>query len=175
MTKIAFLGVGVMGTGMARNLLKAGYSVTVYNRTEAKTQALINADASRGASPAEAVADADVIIAIVGDDHSSRKIWLGESGVLAGNPKPNAIAIESTTLSLAWVRELDQHLTGSGLRFIDSPVTGGRNGAESCARLNERGRSQPSCESLCGKYGSWRSRPGQFFCPLAAQKMQLMR
>ena len=129
MTKIAFLGTGIMGAGMGHNLLKAGYSVTVYNRTAAKTEALVDAGASRGVSPAETVAEADVIITIVGDDRSSREIWLGENGILAGSPKREAIAIESTTLSLGWVRELDQILTAKGMRFIDSPVTGGRNGA----------------------------------------------
>ena len=58
------------------------------------------------------------------------EIWLGEKGALTGNPKRNAIAIESTTLSLGWVRELGQVLTAKGLRFVDSPVTGGRGGAE---------------------------------------------
>ena len=130
MTKIAFLGTGVMGTGMAHNLLKAGYDITVYNRTAAKTQTLVDAGAARAVSPAKAVAGADVIIAIVGDDHASQEIWLGENGVLAGAPRQNAIAIESSTLSLGWVRELDRVLTASGLRFIDSPVTGGRKAAE---------------------------------------------
>ncbi len=119
-----------MGEGMAHNLLKADYSVTVYNRTVAKTQALVAAGAASSASPAEAVVDADFIITIVGDDDSSKEIWLGEKGVLAGNPKQKAIAIESTTISLGWVRELEQGLTAKGLRFIDSPVTGGRKGAE---------------------------------------------
>ena len=128
--RIAFLGTGIMGSGMAHYLLKAGYPVTVYNRTVAKTQPLVEAGAFRAETPREAVAEADVIIVIVGDDDSSRQIWLGEEGVLAGNPKPNAIAIESTTLSLGWVRELHQILTVRGLRFIDSPVTGGKSGAE---------------------------------------------
>ncbi len=130
MTKIAFIGTGIMGAGMAHNLLKAGYDLAVYNRTVAKTQALVEAGATLAATPREAVANADIIIAIVGDDHSSREVWLGEKGVLAGRPGQNAIAIESTTLSLAWVRELHGRLTAAGLRFIDCPVTGGRSGAE---------------------------------------------
>lgn len=131
MTKIAFIGTGIMGSGMAHNLLNAGYRVTVYNRTMAKTQPLVDAGAAGAATAREAVADADVVIVIVGDDHSSREIWLGENGVLAGSPKQNAIAIESTTLSLEWVRELHQILNASEVRFVDSPVTGGRKGAES--------------------------------------------
>jgi 3-hydroxyisobutyrate dehydrogenase len=129
--KVTVLGTGIMGSGIARNLLNAGFSVTVYNRTVAKTQSLVEAGASRAATPREAVADADIIIAVVGDDHSSRELWLGQEGVLAGKPRPNAIAIESTTLSLEWVRELHQTLEAKGLRFIDSPLTGGKQGAES--------------------------------------------
>ena len=128
--KIAFLGTGIMGSGMAHNLLQAGYEITVYNRTAAKAEPLVKAGASRAATPRAAVDGADLIIAIVGDDAASRQIWLGDDGVLAGSPKPNAIAIESTTLSLAWVEELHQILADRGLRFIDSPVTGGRSGAE---------------------------------------------
>jgi 3-hydroxyisobutyrate dehydrogenase len=128
--KIAFLGTGIMGAGMARNLLQTGYALTVYNRTAAKTEPLVKAGAVRAATPRAAVKGADLIIAIVGDDAASRQIWLGEEGVLAGNPNPNALTIESTTLSQAWVEELHHILAERGLRFIDSPVTGGRNGAE---------------------------------------------
>jgi 3-hydroxyisobutyrate dehydrogenase len=116
---------------MAHHLLKAGHQLTVYNRTQAKTEALVAAGAGRAASPAEAAGEAEVIIVIVGDDHSSREIWLGEKGVLAGRPRRGTIAIESTTLSLEWVQELERSLTAQHLRFIDSPVTGGRKGAES--------------------------------------------
>ncbi len=130
MTKIAFIGTGIMGTGMAHHLLKAGYELTVYNRTRAKTQLLVEAGATLAHTPGQAAAEADIIISIVGDDHSSRQVWLGADGVLAGPPRQNTIAVESTTLSLAWVRELHSTLTAAGLRFIDCPVTGGRGGAE---------------------------------------------
>lgn len=130
MTKIAFIGTGIMGAGMAHNLLKTGYNLTIYNRTREKTQALATAGAAVATSPGEAVAEADIIIVIVGDDTSSQEIWLGEHGILAGTPKQHAIAVESTTLSLNWVQELHQTLASHNLRFIDSPVTGGRKAAE---------------------------------------------
>lgn len=130
MTKIAFLGTGIMGAGMAHNLLKTGFDVTVWNRTAGKTQPLVEAGATAAATPAEAVTDADIIMSIVGDDTSSREVWLGAKGVLAGQTKPNAIAVESTTISLGWANELHQALTEANLRFIDCPVTGGRGGAE---------------------------------------------
>ena len=130
MTTIAFLGTGIMGAGMARNLIDAGFEVTVWNRTSAKAKPLVEAGAQLAATPAQAASEADVIITIVGDDRSSRQVWLGGDGVLAGQIKPNAIAIECTTLSLQWVEEQAQILTEAGLRFIDCPVTGGRGGAE---------------------------------------------
>ncbi len=130
MTSIAFLGTGIMGSGMAHNLLKAGYSLTLHNRTPSKAQPLLDAGANWAASPADAATGADIILTITGDDQSSRQTWLGKNGVLSGNLKPGAIAIESTTLSLAWVLELNQILAAAGLRYIDCPVTGGRNGAE---------------------------------------------
>jgi len=130
MTKIALLGTGIMGAGMAHNLLKAGYDLAVWNRTVAKTVPLVQAGASRANTPAGAATGADVIISIVGDDDASRRVWLGKDGVLAGQLRPNAIAIESTTISLGWVRALQASLAEAGLRFIDCPVTGGRAGAE---------------------------------------------
>lgn len=130
MTKIAFLGTGIMGTGMARNLIEAGFDVSVWNRTRSKIEPLVEAGASPAETPAQAAAAADVIFSIVGDDHASRQVWLGPDGVLTGLIKPNAIAIECTTISLQWVTELHQTLTEAGLRFIDCPVTGGRGGAE---------------------------------------------
>jgi 3-hydroxyisobutyrate dehydrogenase len=130
MTKIAFIGTGIMGAGMARNLLKAGYDLTVWNRTAVKAQPLVEAGATLATTPAEAATQAGIIITIVGDDQSSREVWLGSNGILAGEPKHGAIAVESTTISLGWVRELHQALTTAGLRFIDCPVTGGRGGAE---------------------------------------------
>ena len=115
---------------MAHNLLKAGHRLTVYNRTPAKVEPLVAAGATRAASPADAAAGADLIITIVGDDPSSREVWLGEQGILAAQIPSTTIAIESTTLSLEWVQELHRVLSSRGIRFIDSPVTGGRKGAE---------------------------------------------
>lgn len=130
MTKIAFIGTGIMGAGMACCLLKTGHNVTVYNRTAAKLQPLLAAGATAAATPREAAEDADIIISIVGADPASKEVWLGAEGVLAGRPKPGAIAVESTTVSLSWVKELHQAAASAGLRFIDCPVTGGRAGAE---------------------------------------------
>jgi len=130
MARVAFIGTGGMGQGMARNLLDAGHDVTVCNRTIAKTQALVEAGATLALTPRRAAAGAETIISMVGDDHDSRQVWLGADGVLAGRPNPNAVAIESSTLSLQWVQQLAGATGAAGLSFIDSPVTGGLSGAQ---------------------------------------------
>lgn len=129
MKKIAFIGTGTMGSEMVQHLLKDGHDVTVYNRTSHKAKFLVDAGAKQAATPAAAVTDADFIISMVSDDGASREIWIGQEGVLSGSPKPNAIAIESSTLSRGWILELYEVLQKAGLRFIDCPVTGGPDGA----------------------------------------------
>jgi 3-hydroxyisobutyrate dehydrogenase len=119
-----------MGSGMAHHLLHAGYPLTVWNRTAARAQPLVELGATLADTPAEAVTEAKVVITMLGDDQASREVWLGPDGILAGQPDPETIAIESATISLAWVQELYQTLTHAHLRFIDCPVTGGHKGAE---------------------------------------------
>jgi 3-hydroxyisobutyrate dehydrogenase len=129
MVKIAFLGTGIMGREMVLKLLEARHDVTVYNRTAARAKPLVKAGAKQAPTPAAAAAAADFVISMVSDDEASRGVWLGPDGVLAGKPKPNAIAVESSTLSRGWILELDEILRKEGLRFIDCPVTGGSDGA----------------------------------------------
>lgn len=129
MTKIAFLGLGHMGKGMALNLLKAGHELTVWNRTADKTAPLVNAGAHAAPTPAASVEGAEVIITILGDDRSSEQVWFGKDGILSGDMAPNAIAIESTTVSRDWMITLGGRCIDAGLRFLDCPVTGGPPGA----------------------------------------------
>lgn len=129
MQKVALLGLGVMGAGMAQNLLKAGFSLDVYNRTRSKAEPLAERGARIADSPRAAVEGASVIIAMVGDDDASRAVWLGDDGALAGAPG-DAVLVECSTLSLAWVRELAGLALARGLAFIDSPVTGSKEAAE---------------------------------------------
>lgn len=124
MSKIAFLGLGNMGRCMAANLLAAGHRLTVFNRTEAKAKTLVDKGAIVAHSPGEAVEDADVIISMVTNDDASRGIWLGESGVMRGKPRPGALAIESSTVSRLWLLELSRAANDMGLRFLDCPVAG---------------------------------------------------
>jgi 3-hydroxyisobutyrate dehydrogenase len=124
---VALLGIGTMGAGMAANLLKAGFSLSVYNRTAAKARAI---DGARFAStPAEAVRDASVIISMVADDAASRRGWLDENGALDA-AKDGAVLVESSTVSPAWIAELATLAGRRGLDLLDAPVTGSRSQAE---------------------------------------------
>lgn len=129
MARIAFIGTGTMGREMVLKLLQAGHEVTVFNRTAARAASLVAAGAGEAKSAAAASKNAEFIISMVGDDESSRQVWLGPDGVLQGDLAENVIAIESATLSRTWVEELAETLAGRAIRFIDCPVTGGPDGA----------------------------------------------
>lgn len=101
---VAILGLGTMGAGMAANLLKAGFSVTVYNRTAAKAMPLIDAGARFASTPAPGCQNASVIISMLADDAVSREVWMGKEGALAATRK-GAILIESSTVSPEWIAE----------------------------------------------------------------------
>ena len=121
---ITLIGLGSMGTGIAQNILKAGFHLTVYNRTVEKTELLARSGAKVAASPGEAARNADMVICIVADDGASRQIWLGETGAL-GSAGKETILIESSTLSHTWVLELATLASQRGLAFLDAPVNGG--------------------------------------------------
>lgn len=126
---VALLGLGTMGSGMAANLLKAGFSVSVYNRTAAKAQPLVKQGARSAGTPAEAAHGADVILSMVADDLASREVWLGRDGALAAAGS-SAVLIDSSTVSPAWIAELAEGASAAGKRFLDAPVTGSQNQAQ---------------------------------------------
>ena len=126
---VALLGLGTMGHGMADNLLKAGFPLTVWNRTRAKAEDLAQKGAVVADSPAAAAKNATVVIAMLADDAASRAAWLGESGALAAMP-PQSIAVDCSTLSPDWIRELHGEVTRRGVRLAEAPVTGSRAQAE---------------------------------------------
>lgn len=130
MTRVAVLGLGAMGSRMAAALLQGGYDVSVWNRTPAKAQMLVNAGATAAATPAAAVANADFAIAMVRDDAASRHVWLDpNTGALAAL-RAGAIAIDSSTLSPDWARELAAQAARRKLPFLDAPVAGSRPQAD---------------------------------------------
>src|SRR4051812_46559756 len=103
---IAVLGLGIMGSAMARRLLEAGHTVIAFNRDPAKAAALADHGAIIATSPREAAAQAMLIISMVSDDPASRALWLGDqgdNGALAG-VLPGAVCIESSTLSVTWAK-----------------------------------------------------------------------
>ena len=123
-SSVAFLGLGLMGTGMARNLIGAGYTVAVYNRNREKAEPFAS-DARIADSPRDAALGADVVISMVADDVASRAVWLGDDGALSG-AEPGALLIESSTVSVAWVRELAAAADQRGFALLDAPVTGSK-------------------------------------------------
>jgi 3-hydroxyisobutyrate dehydrogenase len=126
---VALLGLGTMGSGMATNLLNAGFPLAVYNRTAAKAEALAAQGARVATTPADAAKGAQVILSILADDAASRETWTGADGALAAAEK-DAVLIESSTVSPAWVAELGGLATARGLDLLDAPVTGSRIQAE---------------------------------------------
>jgi 3-hydroxyisobutyrate dehydrogenase len=130
MTKITFLGLGVMGYPMAGHLARAGHEVTVYNRTAAKagTWASEHGGAT-GATPAEASKGAEMVMACVGNDNDLRSICLGPDGAFASMAE-GSIFVDHTTVSAAVTRELYEAARIKGIAFVDAPVSGGQAGAE---------------------------------------------
>jgi 3-hydroxyisobutyrate dehydrogenase len=129
MQRVAILGLGIMGGGMAANWLAKGFEVSVWNRTAARAQALAGKGAKLAASPRDAAQGADFIFAMVSDDDASRSVWLGPDGALAG-AKSGAIGVESSTLTPDWIRELGHHAHAKGCGFLDAPVGGSRPAAD---------------------------------------------
>jgi 3-hydroxyisobutyrate dehydrogenase len=130
MKKIAFLGLGTMGSGMAARLLGAGFPMAAWNRGAERAERLRQQGAAIASSPRAAATDADVVISMVADDRASRAVWTGDDGALAGLT-PNAVAIECSTLSPDWVLELAGLVEARGGSFLDAPVTGSRPQAAS--------------------------------------------
>jgi len=124
-TRVAVLGLGIMGSRMAHRLLGAGFPITVYNRTADKAGPLADAGATVAATPREAATGADIVISMVSNDQISREVWLGQDGAAAAL-KPGSVAIESSTLSVGWVRELAGEIASRGAELIDAPVTGSK-------------------------------------------------
>ena len=131
MSKVAFLGLGVMGYPMAGHLAgRGGQEVVVYNRTAAKAKEWVaKHGGASAATPREAVGDRDVVLACVGNDEDLRAVALGAEGAFAGM-RPGAIFVDHTTASAHVARELAEEARRRGFGFIDAPVSGGQAGAQ---------------------------------------------
>ncbi|WP_298918219.1 NAD(P)-dependent oxidoreductase [uncultured Roseobacter sp.] len=133
MAKLAFLGLGVMGGPMAGHLQKAGHDVTVYNRTQRKSEDWVAAHGGAMAkTPRDAAEGAEFVMACVGNDDDLRSVCLGEDGAFAGMAS-GAVFVDHTTVSAAVTRELYAATNEKQVSFVDAPISGGQAGAENAA------------------------------------------
>jgi 3-hydroxyisobutyrate dehydrogenase-like beta-hydroxyacid dehydrogenase len=123
MTRVAFIGLGHMGHGMAGRYLDAGFALSVWNRSRAKAEDLIARGARWATSPEDAAIDADAVVTMVADDQASRAVWLSKDGAAAAM-KAGTLAIECSTVSYQHALDLSRELRHRGLVYIDSPVAG---------------------------------------------------
>src|ERR1700748_3406635 len=123
MTRVAFIGLGRMGHGMAGRYLDAGFTVSIWNRSKLKAEDLIARGARWATSPEDAAIDADAVVTMVADDEASREVWLTKDGA-AATMKAGTLAIECSTVSYGHALELAREMRSRGLIYIDSPVTG---------------------------------------------------
>jgi 3-hydroxyisobutyrate dehydrogenase len=123
MTRVAFIGLGRMGHGMAGRYLDAGFTLSVWNRSRAKAEDLIARGARWATSPEDAAIDADAVVTMVADDQASRAVWLSRDGA-AATMKAGTLAIECSTVSYQHALDVSRELRHRGLVYIDSPVTG---------------------------------------------------
>jgi 3-hydroxyisobutyrate dehydrogenase len=127
--KIGFIGLGIMGAGMVSNLLKAGFPVTVWNRTAQRADPLLQQGATWGDSPAQVAQQSDIIMICVSDTPDVQAVILGEDGVIHG-AKRGALVIDCSTISPQATREIAEQLNAKGITLLDAPVSGGSEGAK---------------------------------------------
>ena len=130
MQRVAILGLGVMGAGMAANWLAKGFEALGLEPHAGQSRAARRQRREGRGDPARGRRWRRLIFAMVSDDDASRSVWLGDDGALAG-AKIGAIAVESSTLTPGWIRELGRHAEAKGCGFLDAPVGGSRQAAES--------------------------------------------
>jgi 3-hydroxyisobutyrate dehydrogenase-like beta-hydroxyacid dehydrogenase len=126
---VGMIGLGLMGKPMAKNLLKHGYTVYVWNRTAAKAQDLVDAGAKLAANPRELAANVDVLITIVSDPPALEEVLWGKDGAFPAL-KRGSLYIDSSTISPDLARRIAAECSKAGVNFLDAPVTGGTWGAE---------------------------------------------
>lgn len=144
---IGFIGIGVMGESMARHLLRAGHSLTVYNRTKSKAEKLLGEGAAWAESAGACARRQDVVITIVGFPKDVEEVYLGEGGILQ-NAKPGATLIDMTTTSPALWQRIAAEAQKRGLHPLDAPVSGGDSGARNATLSIMVGGAQEDFEAM---------------------------
>jgi len=127
--RVGFIGLGIMGKPMALNLLKAGYPLTVWNRTKSKMDDLVAMGAYGASSPKEVAERSDVVITMVTDSPDVEDVLLGSNGVIHGG-RPGLIVIDMSTISPLVTRRISSELAKRGIKMLDAPVSGGEKGAK---------------------------------------------
>ncbi len=125
---IGFIGLGIMGSGMSRNLLKAGFPLVVWNRTASKMTPLVEAGAQPAVSPADLASRAGVVITCVSNTADVEEVLLGKNGVVHG-ARPGTLVIDMSTISPSAAQEMAARLAQKGIHMLDAPISGGSEGA----------------------------------------------
>jgi len=146
MLTVGFIGLGIMGLPMAGHLLKAGYNMQVYNRTQSKADTLVEQGAIRAKTPAEAANGADIIITIVSDSPQVEEVVFGENGAYEAL-KEGALLIDMSTISATATREFCERLSKKRVHMLDAPVSGGDVGAINATLTIMVGGEQEQFES----------------------------
>jgi 3-hydroxyisobutyrate dehydrogenase len=128
-TRVGWMGTGVMGKSMCGHLISKGYKVTVYNRTKAKAQSLLDAGATWAETPKQVAEKSDVVFAIVGFPRDVREVFLAPQGTLAGS-RPGMVLVDMTTSEPSLAREIAEAASAKGVASVDAPVSGGDVGAK---------------------------------------------
>ncbi len=128
MGKIGFIGLGVMGKPMSRNLIKAGYSLVVHNRSQAAVQELVAEGAATASSPAAVAEQCDRIFTMLPNSPQVREVLLGEKGVIK-TARPGTVVIDTSSIAPVAVREIAGELARKQVAMLDAPVSGGQAGA----------------------------------------------
>jgi 3-hydroxyisobutyrate dehydrogenase-like beta-hydroxyacid dehydrogenase len=146
--RIGFLGPGAMGSGMVKRLLEAGSTVTIWARTPAKVQHLVDAGATFAESPANVAEDSDIVLGCLLDSEVIRAIYLGSSHAegLVHRARPTQIFVEHATFDPALAQTISEALNTRGASFLDAPVSGGPAGAEAGTLVSMIGGSPQTLE-----------------------------
>ena len=144
---VGFIGLGIMGQPMAGHILKAGYPLTVYNRTFSKTEQLASEGANVADNPAEVASQSEVIITIVSDSPDVEDVVAGSNGVIEGI-KSGSVVVDMSTISPQMERNLDQKLREKGCNLVDAPVSGGDVGAQNATLAIMAGGDQQVFERV---------------------------
>jgi 3-hydroxyisobutyrate dehydrogenase len=126
--RVGFIGLGIMGRGMALNLLQAGFSLRVWNRTASRMDVLVEAGAESGQSPADVAAHSDITVVCVSDTPDVESVVLGDNGIIHG-AKPGSIVIDCSTISPQATKTIAAKLSEQDTHMLDAPISGGSEGA----------------------------------------------